>query len=215
MATKLGQYKQALRMMGDQRLASLDENLEARRLLDDAWDDACAYALRQGNWKFAKRDVLLNPDPDVTPAFGYSYVFSQPDDYVRPISLSIDEFHNVELMNFDEHNTAWFTNDTSLLYLRYVSNGDLYGMNLGAWPVDFSYYQAAHLAEMTALALTKSQGVADRVMGEAIRWLNQARQKDAIGNPVQFKPVGTWARSRLRGSRSAVADNGGSYEPFS
>lgn len=59
MATKLQIYNEALRHVGDLRLATLTDDVEARYSLDDAWSRAIEKSFTQGLWNFATRTEQL------------------------------------------------------------------------------------------------------------------------------------------------------------
>src|ERR1700722_15282983 len=81
-------YNEALGHLGERRLASLSENREPRRVLDNYWSDTGAYCLSQGLWGFAKRTGQVDNDASLTPQFGFNYMFAIPADFVRVILVS-------------------------------------------------------------------------------------------------------------------------------
>lgn len=207
-ATKLGQYKRALRAIGDQRLNSLDENSAARHSLDDVWTDSIAHMLRLGNWKFALRVVQIGVDPDVTPSFGPQYGFTIPDDLMRLAGISIDPGFQEELFNYDEHDGHWWTNAGPTIYARFVSDRDDKGGDLGQWPVDFAEAHALYMAWDSGLQITKARTTRDALYAEHERALFRSMKLDAIGQAVKRKPQGSWVRSRFSGGLSGNRDGG-------
>lgn len=199
MATKLGLYNAALRHLGEVPLASLTEARASRRALDAVYDnDFIKYVLEAGQWNFATRASELTYEPSITPSFGYSRAFSQPDDYVRPLAISADEFFNVPLLEYSEETGYWFC-DHDTLYVKYVSNDSSYGGNLGVWPATFTKYAELHLAEQAAATVNPDK-FAD-VVKLCKRALVDALSKDAMADPTKFLPMGSWAASALGNSR--------------
>ena len=93
MTDQLGLYNGALRMLGESRLSSLTEAVENRRLLDEVWDDGAVNScLEFGYWNFATRTVQASYDPDATPAFGFTYAYSKPTDWIKTAAIASDEF---------------------------------------------------------------------------------------------------------------------------
>lgn len=199
MTTKLDQYKAALRAIGDQRLGpnGLTENNASRRVLDDVWDESVAYMLRAGAWKFALRVVQLDVDADVTIQFGEALPYSIPDDFVRLAGLALDPDFTVEVMDYDEHDGHWWIVGGGVVYLRYVSNGPNYGLNLGKWPVEFATAHSIYLAAQSGLQITKSGATKQALEADHLRSLHRSKTLDALGDAVKRKPMGTWTRARL------------------
>lgn len=205
MTTKLGQYQKALRAIGDQRLSRLTENVPARMQLDDAWEDSITYMLRLASWKFATRVVQMMPDPDITPAFGYSAAFSIPPDLMRLTAIATDPDFRRELQDYDEHDKHWWATWSAPLYVRFVSNDADHGLDLGSWPVDFAEAHAFYLAWQTGLPITKSGQTRDALYADHQRSLGRSKTLDAVGESVKRKPLNSWAQSRM----SSGASNAG------
>lgn len=197
---QLALYNSALRHLGQRKLASLVENVEARRLLDDAWDaDARRYCLEEGLWSFAVRSVEIGSDPDVTPSFGYKNAYSKPTDWVRTVALCSDEFFNSPITAYSDEGGFWYCS-TEPLYVRYVSQDAAFGLDYGKWPATFSQWVAAYLATQICTPLTESEKRLADVRTLARRLLVDARSKDAMNGPTVFPAQGAW--SGARGGRS-------------
>lgn len=210
MATQLGQYKGALRAIGDQRLNSLSENTLERYTLDDVWVTSQKYLLLQHPWKFALRVVRLTPDPGITTVFGPKYAYTKPTDYVRMDGFSTDPYFQNQIRIYDEHDGAWFTDEGNPVYLRYVSNDANHGGNLANWPVLFELAHQYYLAEVSGLQITKSGQTKDMLTQDYIRALNRAKVLDSNGKAPESKPMGTWTRARL----SRTTSDGGTNQPW-
>ena len=73
MTDRLSIYNDALLLCGERGLASLTENTEPRRLLDQVWNnEGVIKCLELGQWHFAMRGVQVDYDPDLEPSYGYS-----------------------------------------------------------------------------------------------------------------------------------------------
>lgn len=196
MATRLGQYNGALQLLGQPRLSSVDEEGKVRRELDGAWDESIDYMLEQGFWNFAIRTSELTQDDDVEPLFGYSFAFAEPDDYVQLISLSSDERFSEELKDYEVGNQHWHC-DFETIYLRYVSDDDAYGYDLGRWPQTFALAHQAYLAFKSGLPISGDKQNRNDIFSLHEKWLKRARIKDAIAQQVARKPMGEWTSSRF------------------
>src|SRR4051812_14499694 len=80
MATdRLKIYNGALLICGERSLATLTENREPRRLLDQVWQEGgVQYCLEQGQWKFAMCASKFEADTSYTAQFGYTNRFQKP-----------------------------------------------------------------------------------------------------------------------------------------
>jgi hypothetical protein len=205
-ASRLLLYNDALTMCGERMLSSVSESREARRLLDQAWDSGAVVAcLEQGQWNFATRSIQLEYSPSVEPDFGYSRAFDKPTDWVRTVGLCSDEFFRVPLTEYFDEADFWFA-ELDTIYVRYVSDDDSYGMDMGKWPQTFAKYVSTYLANEIVTKLTNGEARALKIERSLKIALRDAKSKDAINEATKFLPSGTWASARLGTSRR---DGGG------
>ena len=204
MADKLGVYNGTLRLMGERKLASLTEDLEARRVLDEAFPDAVQYALGQGFWRFALRNVRIVSDPNVARDFGYQAAFAKPEDLVRLHAISSDEFMNIPLIHWQEEGGWWLSHDAEI-FVSYVSNDSLYGGSLTAWTPNFLRYLQYHLATEIVERLAPSTDVG-KLEAKKDTALKDALSKDAMQTAPVWPMVGGWGG--LRGGGSLRGDRG-------
>ena len=127
---RLDVYNGALRRLGSRRLASLTENREPRRVLDDIWNNGALvnYALERGEWNFALRSVQGAYNAGITPGFGFRCAFDKPDDFRRLAGLSADEYFRRPLTaeEYTDEGGYWLS-DNDTIFIRYVSSHDNYG----------------------------------------------------------------------------------------
>lgn len=201
--TKLMAYNSALRILGEGALASLTEAREPRRLLDAVWDEgAIDYCLQKGQWQFATRTVEQDYTSSIEPAFGFTRAFQKPDDYLRTTSIASDEyFKNILSDTFADEAGYWYS-DLDTLYIKYISNDNLYGNNMALWPQTFFKYLTAYLAYEIAPAIANSKVKQDDIKKKMDAALKDAESKDAINRPTNFLPRGNWASAR-RGNFSS------------
>jgi hypothetical protein len=201
MTSQLALYNEALRLIGERKLASLSENREPRRLLDAVWDGSGAnsgaidYCLEQGLWNFAMRTAQINFTPSIEPDFGYQRAFPKPEDFIRTAGVAIDPYFRLPLNNYTDEAGFWFA-DQDVLYVRYVSRDDQYGYDLSLWPGTFAKWVAAYLASEIVDRLTDNDAKRQLIAEAARRRLIDARSKDAMNEPTAFPPEGRWSSSR-------------------
>ncbi|HAT2607133.1 TPA: hypothetical protein I8235_000042 [Kluyvera intermedia] len=194
MPNQLNVYNDALRLVGERQLVSLDENREPRRLLDAIWDGAVEYCLEEGQWNFAIRSQQLEYSPSVEPPFGYRRAFNKPDDWVRTVAVASDPFFSCGIMQYTDEAGFWFC-DLDEIYIRYVSKDLAFGKDTSLWPQTFRHYVASYLALQVAPRLKND--IDEDKLTRAYRMKKaDALAKDALQEPAKAVPDGCWVRSR-------------------
>jgi hypothetical protein len=216
MADRLSLYNQALGRLEQRRLASLAEQREPRRVLDDYWDQEVAYCLERELWNFSYRAVQMDALTATVPTFGYLYAFSIPDDWIRTRKLSAVPTFNPPLLQVAEEAGYWYTNLTPI-FVQYNSNDPDYGMNLGAWPASFTDYVAARLARQACKRITGSSELLagpEGLIKQEDRARRVAAANCAMNEAVGFAPMSGWVRAR-RGVVTTGGDDpsGGQLTP--
>jgi hypothetical protein len=209
MTDKLTLYNLALGHLNERRLASLNEQREPRRVLDDYYASVTGFCLERKIWNFMLRTVEIDASSTVTPAFGYNFAFKIPNDWVRTRWVSVSPQMQPPLNDFREETGYWYANATPL-FISYSSNDPLYGMNLGAWPASFEDYVALRLA---AKACGRITGKSELLPGpEGLLKREEKAYKIASANcamneAVGFAPVSSWVRARRGSGRSGNSDD--------
>jgi len=202
MASKLAVYNQALRRLGDDRLASLTESRGPRFHLDEIWADGFINELLEAaQWNFAIRAVEQTYDSGIEPEFGYLRVFPKPADWIRTVSFCSDERFNNPINAYADEAGYWSC-DNDTIYVRYISNDGEFGSDLGKWPPSFTTWACTRLAWKIAPLTTRGQGMARELRQEDAVLLRTARSKDAVNEGVRFTPAGNWLMARSGGSRN-------------
>jgi len=202
MATKLQLYNTALRYCKSRKLASLTEDREPLRLLDDVYAvDGIKTCLEEAQWKFATRTLKLDYDTAFTRQYGFLRQFTKPTDWVKTVAVCADEYFRAPLTHYHHEGDYWYS-DLNAIYVRYVSDGVDFGNNIGAWPGTFFNYVAAYFANEI---VDKLSGGDAKTMASVVKRLDDnkltAKSKDAWNQPTAFPAPGNWVSSRSRGSR--------------
>ncbi len=207
MPSQLSIYNGALAILGERKLGAVDENREPRYKLDDIWDnDFVDRILQMGQWNFAMRTVELQPSPDITPAFGYQYAFGKPDDFIRTMLVTYDEYYNRPITRYSDQGNFIYC-DTDPIYLGYVSNDDQFGGDLSMWPPNVAEMAEHYMAYKVAPRISGLDVSDKRLARDWKMWLAEAKAVDAMEDPAKFPPKGGWARSR-QGFRGSDNDRG-------
>lgn len=208
MTDKLSIYNGALNILGERKLADLDENREPKYQLDDVWDnDFIDRVLQMGQWNFAARSVQLEASPSITPSFGYQYAFDKPQpDFIRTMAVCYDEYFDRPITRYSDEG-QWIFCDQELIYLKYVSNDDGFGSDFSLWPANFTEFAEHYLAYKVAPRLAGLDFKERTMEAKFERALLKAKSTDAMESPAKFPPKGGWADSR-QGFRSGRSDRG-------
>ncbi len=180
-------------------LPAYDAETEAllRRLLDESYDEAVRYLLEQGLWNFAMRTVSIESETDVEPAYGYSYTFEMPDDYIRLGKIADNGTLWPTLEDYLQEGNYWHAN-IDPLYVQYVSDGTSYGANQALWPATFRRALEAYLAlEIAPHAPRMSGRGIDSLRERYLMMLRDARAKDAVNQAAERPPPGRLVKARL------------------
>lgn len=158
MATKLQVYNHALLLMKERRLASLTEDRESRRILDEFYDQVLQFCIEQGMWKWAmKRDSLTQQGSGL---YGFTYRFDKPSDFIHLFSASeASDFDPPLVYNFVDEGAFFYANSTPL-YIRYTSNATNRGLDLARWPQGFTEFVCSELASWAAFSITGDPRIA-------------------------------------------------------
>ena len=201
MTTKLKLYNGALRKLAVTPLDSLTEDVKARYVLDECYDEIIGQCLEAGWWDFAMRAARAEYDSSLSHAFGYRNGFDKPSDWVRTYIISLDEYFNTPMLDYEDRNGRWLC-DHEEIYVKWISNGSNYGLDLARWPATFTQYVQFALAEECAEPITQSSSKMEEMMKMKVRTLHSAKNIDALNDPVtRFQPKGRLVSSR--GSRSS------------
>lgn len=202
---KLAIYNGSLRRLGSRALASLTENREPRRVLDGIWglNAAPVKVLEGSEWNFATRTVEGVYAPEIEPSFGFRRAFNKPDDFARLSALSGDDRFSRPLVHTEYVDEAgyWFS-DRDVLYIKYNSKSESYGLKSSAWTETFKDLLELMLAYEACERLTNSRTKKADLWGEYKDMLKTARSQDSMNDGVKFPPRGSWVSARSRSVRS-------------
>lgn len=197
MTTQLSLYNDVCLLCGERFLATLSDNVESRRLLDQVWLGAVNYCLSRGQWYFAMRTQMIDYDPSIEPDFGYLRAFDKPTDWIRTSGMCSDEYFNMPIERIVDEAGYWYC-DFDTIYVRYVSNATTYGNDLNKWPEDFREYVASYLATRIVKALSGSDEKEKYLLEVSDKRLKVAKGNAAMQDSVKFPAPGNWVKSRSR-----------------
>lgn len=197
MVDKLGLYNMALQTHLDSRpILTLSDARTERRALDRVWAETQKYMLEQGMWNFASRAQQWMPSDTVDPAFAYQHAYEKPDDYVRLVCISDNEWLRPTLPDYSEEGDFIYA-DVDPIYVKYVSSDTEYGLDVGKYPPTFAAAFAAELAWRARGGVRPMSTVdTDQLAKVKKRLLNEAKAKDAVNQPMAQIPDGRMVSAR-------------------
>jgi hypothetical protein len=165
----------ALLLIGDKPISSLDEANDRARLASNLYAEARDAVLRMHPWNCAKKRVMLAPLA-TAPAFDYSYQFQLPADFMRPIQVGL---RNDPIGYLIEGQTLLCNVDT--VPLVYVFRNT----NESTWDGLFVEAMTLMMASRFAWPITKSATLAQTKLGELQALLKTARAVNGQDDPPE------------------------------
>lgn len=199
MTSQLIIYNEALGHLGAAPLAHLQDNRPDRRTLDTYWGGVISYCLAQGLWRFARRTTQIDGD-EATPEFGFNFAFEYPDDWIRTQIISTSPDLDPPLIQYRDETGIIYAN-IATIYLSYISNDPLYGMNVPNWPQNFAQYVTFRLAAQSVVRvhnedIAKALKLKDSLERAEEKQKRNAKGTDAMNDAPGLPPVPFWVRAR-------------------
>lgn len=199
MASQVEIANRALTKIGEQRILSLSDDVEAARSVDSLWDIVRDAELRIRKWKFSvSRDSLAALAS--TPSWGFEYEYQLPSDCLRVLQVN-DIYPGVSMTNYRQTDEAeWhvegrkvLTDIGAPLKIRYIARIE----DTGQWDAAFTEAFACRLAVELAERLTQSNTKRQLAWDEYKQAVSMAVRADAIEGAPEPIPDDTWILSRL------------------
>ena len=205
MASKVSIANRALTKLGADRVLLLSDDTQQARVMNSMFDDVRDAELRRFDWNFAIKRAAL-PALAAAPAWGYQFQYPLPSDYLRLVQVG-----EIYVRSARKGAAAWavesgmiLTDQSAPLRIRYVHRTD----NPGLYDPLFVEVLACKLALEACEPLTQSASKKQNAMEEYRFAINEAVRQDAIENPPDDLPLGSWLDSRDDGSRFAYSSEG-------
>lgn len=149
MGGKLDIINSALRKIGASKVASLEDNNNDLRSILAVYNDMRDDVLSRFSWGFATKFVTLAKDI-VSPAWGYSNVYTLPIDNVLVVALQDSSDPMAYDTDYEVVGSCIYT-DAQPVYLRYISNA----VDESKWPIYFREVLALRIAYEVCLQSSK------------------------------------------------------------
>lgn len=199
MASQVEIANRALTKIGESRILSLSDDVEAARVVYSLWDIVRDSELRARNWNFSITRASLAALVS-TPDWGFSYQYQLPSDCLRVIQVD-DYFPGPSMSDYRVSSEAEYqieggkilTDKVAPLKIRYVASIT----DTGSWDAAFTEVFACKLAVEICERLTQSNSKRQLAWDEYQQGLKQAVRSDAIENPPEPLPDDSWVLSRI------------------
>ncbi len=183
---------QALALLTEAPITSLDEDVKAARLLNTHWDTTVQEELELHRWSFAIREADLVDGTDLdTDEGSLNYQFDLPEDFLTvAMPVGYDGRYEPVPINWRLEGGYLYTDQTDTQHLRYVAYVD----DPADWPAWFVTLVAAALALKIGHAMTGKQSLVQGAQVAYDRALARARRADAGNKGRLFTE--SWATAR-------------------
>lgn len=175
MTTSVSISSNALLMLGANPINDFNEDADRARLASNLYAPARDLLLRSHPWNCAIKRVILSPDTDA-PAFGYSYQFTLPGDWLRTLSVG-DYGQEIDFRTEGRKLLA----DDSVLKLRYIFRND----QESSWDTMLIDAMTKTMSATMAYAITQSTSKEELEFKKLEMALKQARAVDGQDDPPE------------------------------
>ena len=200
MASAVSICNNALVKVGATRIIALSDDTKQARTLAAIFDVKRDAELAANPWTFAIKRALL-PASSTPPAFGWSFAYPLPADYLALVEVGQDwAFYGGDTDTFaietDANGSlAILTDQAAPLQVRYISRVT----NAGLFPPLFVEAFACRLAAEICEDLTQSTSKREAAWAERKQALREARRVNAIEQPPRANPPNSWERAMVQG----------------
>jgi hypothetical protein len=199
MASQVGIANRALTKVGETRILSLADDVEAARVIFSLWDIVRDAELRARNWNFSIARASLAALV-AAPAWGFVRQFQLPSDCLRVVQVdeffpgpSMSDYRNKSEAVYQIEGGRILTDLAAPLPIRYVSRVE----DTGSWDAMFAEVFACRLAVEVCERLTQSNTKRQIAWDEYQQAMRAAVRSDAIENPPEPLPDDSWILSRI------------------
>lgn len=203
MASRVSIANKALTKLGADRILLLSDDNQQARTMNAIFDDVRDEEIRRHHWKFAMRRTTLVALVDA-PVWGYRYQYPLPTDF-----LGVVQVNDVHLRACPKGRAPWSVESGNILtdipaplkfrYVARVADTALYD------PL-FCEALACKLALEACETITQSSTKKQAATQEYTYAISEAARRDAIENPPDELPWGSWLDSRMGPGRFSSGD---------
>mgnify|MGYP003126767478 FL=1 len=173
MATKIELISNALILIGDLPITSLDGNTRAQTVANNLYDNIVQSELTKFTWGFARKKAQIDLTVDSPVGTEWQSIYQLPADMLFLIRVN-------PLVPYNLYGDKLYTNTKSALYVDYIYNAPE-----STWPVYFSKMIEYALAMDFAPSIRDSGGAMDANARQYVNASRMARYTDSQQRPVE------------------------------
>lgn len=207
MASKVSIANRALTKLGAERVLLLEDDTQQARVMKSMFDDVRDAEIRRHRWKFAIKRAELLALVD-GPGWGYRYQYPLPSDYLGLIQVGEHYVRLGRKAPWSVESGNILTNLQAPLRIRYQCRVD----NPGLYDPLFVEVLACKLALEACESLTQSGSKKQSAMEEYKFAVSEAVRQDAIENPPDELPQGSWLD--VHGGHGVAGDEAGAWASY-
>jgi hypothetical protein len=199
MASQVAIVNRALTKLGEARILSLSDDVEAARSADSMWDIVRDAELRTRRWKFSITRASLAALVS-TPDWGFTVEYQLPAGCLQLLQVN-DIYVGADLSDYRNADTAlWriegrkiLTDFEAPLKIRYVQTVE----DTGEWDSAFTEAFACRLAAELCERLTQSNSKRELAWEEYKQAIRMAVRANALESAPEPLPDDAWMLCRL------------------
>lgn len=176
MATAVSICSNALLMLGDKPINSFAEASDRAKLAANLWPQLRDYVLRSHPWNCAVKRQVLSPLTEA-PAFGFSYAFLLPSDWLRTLQIGEDG----ERPEYRIESRSILMNEGTCK-LRYIWRND----NPATWDALLVHAMTLVMKAAFAYPITQAGSIEQLAQQVLAPILKQARAVDGQEDDVDY-----------------------------
>ncbi len=184
----------ALTKLGQDRLISINDDVEQGRVMRSLWDMTRDTVLASHPWKFAIKRTSLPALAAAPEGADWTLQYALPEPCLRLVQVGEHAalFYNPTVEAFALEGGAILTNEAAPLFVRYVQRVE----NTGLWPVLFGRVVAMQLAADACEKITTSSSKFNDCALAYTNAIREAKRQSAIERPPQAYAISDWLDSR-------------------
>lgn len=172
MAAKIDLISNALILIGDVPINTLDGNDRRQVVASNLYDGIVKAELSKFHWSFARKKAQLAKTTDTVVDSEWQSVYQLPTDLLSLIKLRPSVPYQI-------YGDKIYTNASGALYCDYTAD-----VNEAAWPDDFAKMIEYALAVDFAMSITGNANAQAYVADKYLNQSRMARSKDSLQRPT-------------------------------
>jgi hypothetical protein len=199
MASQVAIVNRALTKLGEARILSLSDDVEAARSADSMWDIVRDAELRTRRWKFSVTRASLAALVS-TPDWGFTVEYQLPAGCLQLLQVNdiyvgadLSDYRNAETAMWRIEGRKILTDFTAPLKIRYVQSVT----DTGQWDSAFTEAFACRLAAELSERLTQSNSKRELAWEEYKQAIRMAVRANALESAPEPLPDDAWMLCRL------------------